>query len=493
MKALASILLCLICIDVHAAGVAADVRSMEARIAADRQRVDTWRELQTELTAELERLILRAESGTLSQAELRRANELWSGVVDLQLALDVVDRRWREAQTMNGAMGERPIFTAYEAWIARVTGALAIVEAMDGRDALRAALNEPLPQLGLPGGTLTRIQQMIETASTATEFLAFDSVYHAAVTGGRMAPSPAIEHDAARLGEWLRARGVENSARNASRLLAQGASQSAGLLNAVPSSWFGEAHRAKRGRPLISSVWAARIQNILQPGDLILLRHEWEPAGAGLSSYWSAAGIWIGSPAERRHYFRDPVTLAAFRNQGAEDLDSLVRSRTPSAYGASLGEAGEAATMMTTSPFGVIMTGPSALQADTVAVLRLRRSALDRAMIVLRAFELVGRPFDPTGDVNEQSAIGSAELILLALGDDAPQIARSRVAVDDLVEWFDRVAGDENPTYELLMFVEGDELSRRAAQGDADAFRSSWNRAVWGTWLNAAAQRQRRR
>lgn len=492
MKILLPLLLCLtFASQLPAASSLTSERELESRHASDRIRIDSWRRFHTTLVRELERLILRSDSAPLSEAEQTRAHELFSGIVDLQLALDVVDQQWRAVPAMRAALVDRSTATAYEAWLARVTGAMSLVEITRSRDSIRELLNQPLPELGLGAGTLTRVQQMVETATTANQFMAFDSSYREAVTAGTIPPSPSVDEDAARLRRWMSERGVQTSAENASRLLVGGASPAA-VITGSRSPWFGDAGRVRRTRPLITPVWVSRVAQMLQPGDIILLRDEWEPAGAGLSSYWGNAAIWVGTPAERRHHFRDPATLAAFRSEGAEDLDALIRGRTPTAYGASLAHQAEPLRLITGTPFGITFETDYRLQADSIAVLRLRRAPLDRARVVARAFELSGRAFDPTGDLTESSAIGSAELVLRSLGEDAPRLTRSRAAVDDLVQWFDSFTGDANPTFDLIVYLEGDELSRNVTASTPDVFRASWRRPAWQTWISASTQRGRR-
>lgn len=464
---------------------ASDERTLEARQITDRTRIEAWRGFQSALISELERLALRSASAPLSAAEAARLRDLWSGVVDLQLSLDVVEQRWRTASTMRGPYTAQASATAFDAWLARTSASIAAIEATRPYPDIIAMLNEPLPQLGVAAGSWTRMMHINESAATANQLIALESATAAAVDAGEIGASPLREELAARIRQWLRTRNAESAAENASRLLQGGVAGRSGIIGSGHSAWLGQAQRMMRERPLVNPVWTARLEQALQPGDIILTRHEWEPGEAGHSSFWSGAAVWIGSAAERRHYFRDPHTVEFFRSQGAEDLDSLIRSRAPSAYGNALSRVEVPARAVATTPFGITFAGSEILAADSVAVLRMRRSPADRAMNVVRAFELTGHPFDAMGDLSEGNAISPAELVLRSMGDDAPRLGLQRASVDDLVEWYSRFAGSENPTWELVMFLDGDEVTRNVAPGTVDAFRESPRRPVWRTWLAA--------
>lgn len=469
--------------------LAAGERSLEARLAEDRSRIESWRSFQTSLLAEMERLLLRSEGSTLSSSEIEQLRSIWAAVVDLQLSLDVIDRRWRDRANHREGSLERAVTTSFAAWLARLNGATTAVNLGRAHPDMQLILNEPLPQLGLPAGTWGRMVQNAEAASTNTEFLGFEGLYRSATRSERVARSPAIDDDAARLRKWLQERGVEQSAVNARRLLGMEPGNLLATITSMPSPWLGSAHNLRRTRPLISDRWTRNILAQIQPGDIVLVRHEWDTGDAGHSSYWSQAAVWVGTPAERRHYYGDPATLATLRSEGAEDLDALVRSRAPSAYGTSLGEGSEPMRAIITTPLGVSFVSAELVAADSLAVLRLRAAPMDRARVILRAFELAGRPHDAAATLDADDAIGPAELILRALGEHAPRISRPRAAIDDLVEWYDTAEKNEGGL-ELVLFIDGSEATRSARFAEPDEFRKTWLRPAWRTWLSQAAMRQ---
>ena len=484
-------LIVLLAVSAHGSVVSSDDRVLETRFAEDLTRVEAWRNFQATLIQEVERLLLRAgDDPTLAPGDAARLRRAWSGIVDLQLALDVVDRRWRDRSTLRESTLDRATATSYSAWLARTAGAIAVVRLGRQHPRFQGMFDDPLAHLGLPAGTWSRIAQNTESAQTSAEYLAFEVLYGAALRSNRVAPSRAVTEDAAKIAAWLSVRGVVSAAQNASRLLSSDTRSALNTLTSAASPWFGNAQRFRRTRPFIGSAWLGRIVPQLQPGDLILIRHEWEPADAGHESFWGDAAIWIGTPSERRHYFGDAASLAVIRNEGYEDIDALLRARSPSAYGGSLAPGAEPARLIRTTPLGVSLGGSSTLQADSIAVLRLRRAPLERARVVQRAFEMVGRAYDASGDLYEPSAIGSAELFLTAIGEHAPRLQGTRAGLDDLVSWIDAHGGEDNPTFELVLFLDGQELSRSVKMESPELFRTTWTRPAWRSWLAAAAMNQ---
>lgn len=490
MKTIITFAVLLMAVPGHAASPTGDGRTLESRLAEDLTRIDGWRSYQSALLQELERLMLRGKSSPLSPQETERLVRTWSGIVDLQLALDVVDRRWRDRSNLVEGSLERSIATSYAAWLTRNTGAIAVVRLGRAHPDLQPLLDQPLSELGLPAGTWSRISQNAESARTSAEYLAFESFY---ANSSRTIPvSPAIAEDSERMSMWLQERGVQESAENASRLLSADPTAALNTLTSAGSPWFGTAQRLLRERPFIGTAWLRRALPRIQPGDLVLIRHEWNPMDPGHDSFWGQAGIWLGTPSERRHYFGDARTIAAMRVDGYEDVDALLRATSPSAYGATLSGGTDPIRMVVTTPLGLALVDSTALEADSIAVLRLRRSALDRARVVQRALGFTGRAWDAAGNVDDHSAIGAAELFIAALDGDAPRLEPARPGLDDVVRWFDEHGGDDNPTFELVLMLDGDPRTRNVAIQDSATFRDSWSRPVWQSWLTAASLNQRR-
>jgi hypothetical protein len=127
--------------------------------------------------------------------------------------------------------------------------------------------------------------------------------------------------------------------------------------------------------------------------------------------------------------------------------------------------------------------------ADSVAVLRPRLPATERAWAVLRAFQYVGRPYDFDFDFATDAALVCTEVIYKAYepstgmrGLDLPlvdMLGRKVTPANEIARQFDAQSGTSEAQFEFVAFLDGHEPSGRAADASREEFRRSWRRPKW--------------
>lgn len=236
-----------------------------------------------------------------------------------------------------------------------------------------------------------------------------------------------------------------------------------------------EPSTAARPTALIARDQFASFAERLEPGDILLFRREGYLEEPGLPAWWTGAGIYLGTPAERE------------RLTGSTDLDGELNSAAPEAYWESLkSEEGDPRRIVVASPAGISVRSLERGGAgDALAALRPRLPLKARTRAALRALQAVGRPYDAAYDAADPSALYSAELVLWAYGEtplrleprDASQSGPPEP--DDLARTFDSEFGTPRVSLDVVRFLDGVEEDGRAVRREPEVFRLTWKRPRW--------------
>jgi hypothetical protein len=142
---------------------------------------------------------------------------------------------------------------------------------------------------------------------------------------------------------------------------------------------MGDTKVKRRGVSLVSEEQIRKLTSRLEPGDILLARHEWYLSNIGLPGFWPHGILYIGTPEERRAYF------------GA-DAEALLQSQEPAAYAASAKPLhGETTRVIEAISEGVMFNSMEhAADADSIVALRPRLSKREKAAAILRAFHYAG-------------------------------------------------------------------------------------------------------
>ncbi len=308
----------------------------------------------------------------LSAEEKDRVRKTWSAFLDYLLALDSVGAFHRDQK------GLRSIEITYGAFLAQYRGALRMIDAVDELPGADAVLNEPVPSIGLPGGTYARVKTRWLNVARATEFAALQSLYF--LSGVR---DEAIDEDAKFILKSGRGKGQLQTARNAVKLARSAAFTAFFPVQKGVAEWMGDTRVARAHTFLVTARQIAELAPRLEPGDVLLERREWYVSNIGLPGFWPHTALFIGAPHARANYFNDPEVRAWAREQGRADGDfeAYLRDRHPAAYAKS-----RATQVIEAVSEGVSFTTlDHSAAADSLAILRPRASKRDKAIAIARA------------------------------------------------------------------------------------------------------------
>jgi hypothetical protein len=257
------------------------------------------------------------------------------------------------------------------------------------------------------------------------------------------------------------------------------------------SEWMGDTKVYRPRKSLISPEQIAALP--MQPGDIMLQRRDWYLSNIGLPGFWPHAALYIGTPEERRSYFNDPEVREWVKKAGepSGDLEKLLEFSYPDAYAwTKKSDHGHAYRVLEAISEGVTFTTlEHSADADTMAVLRPKRSKKEKAAALFRAFHYSGRPYDFNFDFDTDASLVCTELVCKAYepNEDSTgltfpidsMLGRKVVPANLIVQQFDETYGTEKQQLELVHFLDAKERDNRAIPSTVETFRQSWRRPKW--------------
>jgi hypothetical protein len=415
----------------------------------------------------------------------------WKMLLDYLVALDALGAVHEEFWKLPRRSRETSFLLANAAHAAGYRFALAFLHRADNDPAFRALLNDPVPELGLPGGTYDALKFRFLNVVQAGEFAAWESARRA--VGGNQATElrRVIGEDSGEIWKFGGGRGEALTVKNGLQILKNAGHKAWFPVQTGVSEFMGDTKVHRHGVTLVQPAQIAAFKRRLEPGDILLCRSEWYLSNVGLPGFWPHAALYIGTPEQRRSYFDDADVRAWSRAEGAEDFEALLRAKFGAAWTNAAGKSeGHEVRVIESISEGVSFTAlEHTAGCDSFAVLCPRLAKRDKAAAILRAFQFAGRPYDFNFDFRTDSALVCTELVCKAYeagtgkaGLQFPVVqvlGRPVTPANEMVRLFAEQAGTAAQQCDFVTFLDGREKARAAVERDEAAFRESWRRPKW--------------
>jgi hypothetical protein len=476
-----------------------DPPAREARLASDAAAVVVYRAGLRDVVAYVDArpdLFARDPAGApvLPSREARIAIwTAWQRFLDYTLALDSLGRAHQAFDALPSPAREQSFAIGHAAFLATYRFGVELVDRLDGNPDLHPLLNEPVPELGLPRDTYRRLRLRMLNAARATEFAALAAVDGATRDAAPPALAAGLLEDRGALWRYGAGRGLVLTATNARQIV-----QSAGFAAWFPvqagiADWMGATRLVPKDRARVSATQIAALGAVLEPGDILLVRREGYLSNIGIPGFWPHTVLYVGTPEERRRAFRHPEVAAWVESRGQPDgdVEALLARSSPAAYAQAIAaDGGRARRTLEAISEGVVFTTlEDAAHADHVAALRPRRSAVEKAAGILRAFGYAGRPYDFNFDFRTDAVLVCSELVYKAYepgpgrqGLRLPLVeilGRPLLPPSEIARLFDTEFGTPTAQLDLVRFLDGGGGNGAAVEADVKAFRRSWRRPKW--------------
>jgi len=429
--------------------------------------------------------------------------QAWKTYLDYLVALDALDAYHADWFQLSGERREKSFTIGYAAFLAKYRFGLEFVALAGKNPFLDTILNEPVPELGLPAGTYSKLKFRFLNVATATDFGA-QAVLFKTMRGQAPAGLQAtMDADADAILKQGRGQGELLTAKNALKMLQNAGSSAWFPVQAGVSEWMGDTKVHRTDHALITAAQIARLHQALLPGDVLLVRREWFLSNVGLPGFWPHAALYIGTPEERLQYFSDARVLDWIKTQNEtnSNFEQLVQARSANNYLESLKphEQGHLTRVIEAMSEGVSFTPlEHCADADSVVVLRPLLPKTEKAMAILRAFHYAGRPYDFNFDFATDSELVCTELVYKSYepaqgmtGLHLPleeMLGRQLLPANLIVRQFDQQYGTTNAQFQFVAFLDGHEREGKAVESNVTQFRQSWQRPKWHVLTQEAAK-----
>jgi hypothetical protein len=430
----------------------------------------------------------------LRREEKEVAWNTWQRFLDYMLALDSIEQYHAGFARLVGDFQQDAFLVKDAAMHAKYRAALEFLDRADHNPELDKVLNDPVPEIGLPAGTYSKLKFKYLNVTIATSFAAHAVVLETFSGNRRADLRQAIRTDADFIWKTGRGRGQLLTAKNALKVVQDGA-QSAWLpVQTGVSEWMGHTKVHRAGRSLISPAQIQELQPKLLPGDVLLERREWFLSNIGLPGFWSHAALYLGTAEERQAFFSDPAVREWVREQGEPggDFEALLQAQYPDNYEQSRTprEDNHAVRVIEALGEGVSFTSlEHSAACDSLVVLRPRLPRTEKAQALRRAFHYAGRPYDYNFDFSTDAQLVCTELVYKSYEPAAgmtglkfplvEMLGRKVTPANELAKQFDAQYGSPQQQLDLVAFLDGRERDGRAVESSLAEFRQSWKRPKW--------------
>jgi hypothetical protein len=434
-----------------------------------------------------------AEARPLSREDKEAVWATWKTFLDYSLALDSIGKFTADFFLARGDARQQAFLAHDASFLAVYRSALEFIDVAEKDPGLRVLLNDPVPELGLPKGVYDQLKVRFLNVQRAQEFSAMQVYFKTVNCKGNQSTCDAIQADTAAIWNIGKGKGEVLTAKAALQLLEKAGFNAYFPVQAGVAEWMGDEKVLRKNVSLISHEQVDSMRTRLEPGDILFVRREWYLSNIGLPGFWPHGALYIGTPEERRKYFDDPEVKTWLTGQGwtSGDYEALLKAKNPQAYEVSLKpQMGHPVRVLEAMSEGVSFTAlEHCIDADSAAVIRPKLAKKEKAIALMRAFHYAGRPYDFNFDFLTDSEIVCTELVYKAYEPATGYhgltfrlldiLGRKAIPANEMVHQFDEQYGTPQQQSDFVLFLDGNEGIRKAAESTLEAFRQSWKRPKW--------------
>jgi len=449
-----------------------------------------------EHTQRLSRIIDEMESGGLyvkgrqvdfNIAEKERFYDLWSAYIDNMHVLEQISRRYADFGKLDKRADRHRAFSlAFAALMARQYGGYRLVTLTIGNDLYEKKLDDANEERGIPYGLYALLKWNTIHVEKVT-LLSTGRYYLKRVkrdlqkTGLAGDPTVRLLHEGIEehyryVKSSLKSEGAGFFGSNGLDILADGLGSAWFPVQKGVASFMGDVRFREKGKYLITIEQIHRMEQELEPGDIIVERRNWYLSNVGLPGFWPHAELYVGDLQKLAAYFDEQEVNEHFRNLGPYKgfVDYLEKEypKKTSMYGTPAPD-GNPRRVIEAIGEGVSMSSlESATQADYIGVMRPRLRKIDKALAIEQAFRYVGRDYDFDFDFLTDSTIVCSELIYKAYMPDKDKLglgfrldsilARKVLPPNSIVRKFADEYNDPDRELDFVYFLEGNESDGKA-------------------------------
>ncbi len=438
------------------------------------------------------------DSAYFLQPEVRyQLKSFWFSICDSYVALDRLAQSLEPLSDLaDEGVKKQAFFLQRSIFLTQYRMALELIPALERYQAVPVILNEADQQLGLQEKLYAEFKYQYLNLIKAGQFAAQEAVasYYGAVSDAQLAAW--ASEDRRLILQAGQGEGPKLTLKNGLEIIKKKGNKAWFPVQKGVANWMGNTKVWRLERPLVSPEQIAALRAELEPGDILLERREWYMTNLGIPGFWTHAAIYIGSAKQRAEFSQRPDVAQWLEHNGVSSLDELIAQRYPQVAPklTQLYSDGYLPEVIESIAAGVSLTSlEHSAACDSIAVLRPRLSAADRGAAVVSAMRYQGRPYDYAFDFNSDSSLVCTELVVKAYL-NSPEKKGLKLPLQNhlghlitpanvFAQQFDEQFGHPEQQFDLVQFIDGNELQGHSTEATTETFRGSWKRPKWHVFL----------
>jgi hypothetical protein len=264
------------------------------------------------------------------------------------------------------------------------------------------------------------------------------------------------------------------------------------------AKWMGTSRYSKKRNPLISQAQIDSLSKLLEPGDIIFERANFQLSNIGLPGFWPHAALYIGDEKKIAAFFQDDSALAnhlsLLNNSKPVTLVQFLKETYPDKYRQFAGPNqtdGHIIQTIEGLANGIVFNSLQATcHADYIAAVRPKLTKKEKGIAIINAFAFQGTPYDFDFDFATDATLVCTELVFKAyqarknltqglIFNLTEVLGRLTLPPNHMVAQFDTDYNSPERQMEFVAFLDGSESKGSAAFKDLAAFRKSHLRSKW--------------
>jgi len=447
-------------------------------------------------------LFPKDEEIELTPAQKGELRMIWATLLDYMRALDGIKGYWKKFHSYNALTERRAhaeaFLVSYSAWIVQYRYGLEFIDLTVPSKPMEKMLDESAPRYDIPGDAFKSLKWNIIHVKAVTRLLGSAQYFKTVKPALRDADCSRKEWCgwgmkksvayAAASTEQLRQRAAIQFSYNAFDIVRDMSFDAWFPVQKNVAEWMGDTRVKRLHEHLINTEQLEEVRDQLEPGDILVTRHNWYLSNVGLPGFWPHSELYIGSPEELRTFFDDPDVKAHVQKyHDSQDLVSHIEKAYPEAWKEYVAD-GEHRIIEAVSEGVRFSTLIEGLGADYAAGMRPRADKVEKAVAVARAFAFIGRAYDFNFDFLTDETLVCTEVVYKAwvphrYSDGlelelAEVMGRRTLPANELVRQFDQTY-DSGPTMDFVFFLDGRENEEKAVFSTLESLRNSWQRPKW--------------
>lgn len=421
--------------------------------------------------------------------------EGWQRFLDYCLVLDEIRFRadvFGRSAEVSDVDRATVAYVSYLAFVSEYHRCMDFIFFLEQNPKLHKILNEPVPELGVPKGSYSKLKFRFLNVVIASDFLVKSTEIKSNPLYAAQEANSMVRESEAYIWKAAELKGPYHTLKNGAVIVKDGV---ASFLFPVKRFGLNLTDRRvwKPGQYLITPEQMDRIQEVSLPGDIFVEKREWHVTALGIPGFWQHVALFIGDPESRRGLSEDEQVQAWVKSkgEGSGHFEQLLQADFPKAYATYLeSQQTEIFRLIESHKPGVTFTTLSySTRCDSLAILRPNVSAVSKAIAIYRAFQFLGRPYDYDFNFTSDQAVVCSELVAKCYepsswtsGITFPYktiLGQPMVAPNDVVKQFDLEYGTPSRAFDKVLFLDGSSKADQATVATDAELRQSWQRPKW--------------